>query len=364
MKIGVPKEIKNNEFRVGLTPESVAKLVDFNHEVFIETNAGAEIGFFDSDYKTAGANIVNSAEELYNQSELIIKVKEPVPEEFKYLRNDQTVFAYLHLAGDPVNGLNLTKTGVTGIALETVTADDGSMPLLSPMSEIAGQLSVIVGSYFLLKPNSGMGTLIGSINDLEPRTITIIGAGVAGTEAIKKAVDNGATVKIIDLSSEKLNLIKDRFGKKNIDYIISSESSIQDAIKESDMVIGAVYVIGKQAPKVIKRSMLKLMKSGTVMVDISIDQGGCFESSKPTTHDNPTYSEDGIIHYCVTNMPGAVPLTATESLNKATLPYILELANKGVETAIKENPHLANGLNIQNGQIIHESVREALINTE
>ena len=364
MKIGVPKEIKNNEFRVGLTPESVAKLVNFNHEVFIQANAGVEIGFLDSDYKKVGANIVNSAEELYVQSELIVKVKEPVPEEFKYLRNDQTVFAYLHLAGDPVNGLNLTKTGVTGIALETVTADDGSMPLLSPMSEIAGQLSVIVGSYFLLKPNRGMGTLVGSINDLEPRTITIIGAGVAGTEAIKKAIDNRAKVKIIDMSVEKLNYLKDKFGDKNIDYIISSESSIEDAIKESDMVIGAVYVIGKQAPKVIKRSMLKLMKAGTVMVDISIDQGGCFESSKPTTHDNPTYDEDGIIHYCVTNMPGAVPLTATESLNKATLPYILELANKGIETALKENPHLANGLNIQNGEIIHESVREALINTE
>ena len=364
MKIGVPKEIKNNEFRVGLTPESVAKLVNFNHEVFIQANAGVEIGFLDSDYKKVGANIVNSAEELYVQSELIVKVKEPVPEEFKYLRNDQTVFAYLHLAGDPVNGLNLTKTGVTGIALETVTADDGSMPLLSPMSEIAGQLSVIVGSYFLLKPNRGMGTLVGSINDLEPRTITIIGAGVAGTEAIKKAIDNRAKVKIIDMSVEKLNYLKDKFGDKNIDYIISSESSIEDAIKESDMVIGAVYVIGKQAPKVIKRSMLKLMKPGTVMVDISIDQGGCFESSKPTTHDNPTYDEDGIIHYCVTNMPGAVPLTATESLNKATLPYILELANKGIETALKENPHLANGLNIQNGEIIHESVKEALINTE
>ena len=364
MKIGVPKEIKNNEFRVGLTPESVAKLVNFNHEVFIQANAGVEIGFLDSAYKKVGANIVNSAEELYVQSELIVKVKEPVPEEFKYLRNDQTVFAYLHLAGDPVNGLNLTKTGVTGIALETVTADDGSMPLLSPMSEIAGQLSVIVGSYFLLKPNRGMGTLVGSINDLEPRTITIIGAGVAGTEAIKKAIDNRAKVKIIDMSVEKLNYLKDKFGDKNIDYIISSESSIEDAIKESDMVIGAVYVIGKQAPKVIKRSMLKLMKPGTVMVDISIDQGGCFESSKPTTHDNPTYDEDGIIHYCVTNMPGAVPLTATESLNKATLPYILELANKGIETALKENPHLANGLNIQNGEIIHESVREALINTE
>ena len=233
MKIGVPKEIKNNEFRVGLTPESVAKLVNFNHEVFIQANAGVEIGFLDSDYKKVGANIVNSAEELYVQSELIVKVKEPVPEEFKYLRNDQTVFAYLHLAGDPVNGLNLTKTGVTGIALETVTADDGSMPLLSPMSEIAGQLSVIVGSYFLLKPNRGMGTLVGSINDLEPRTITIIGAGVAGTEAIKKAIDNRAKVKIIDMSVEKLNYLKDKFGDKNIDcpsslFVSSSSSSIDD----------------------------------------------------------------------------------------------------------------------------------------
>ena len=268
------------------------------------------------------------------------------------------------MAGDPVNGLNLTKTGVTGIALETVTADDGSMPLLSPMSEIAGQLGVIVGSYFLLKPYRGMGTLIGSINDLEPRTITVIGAGVAGTEAIKKAIDNRAKVKVIDLSSKKLNLLKDRFGNKNIDYIISSERSIENAIKESDMVIGAVYVIGKQAPKVIKRPMLRLMKPGTVMVDISIDQGGCFESSRPTTHDDPVYIEEDIVHYCVTNMPGAVPLTATESLNKATLPYILELANKGIETALKENPHLANGLNIKNGEIIHESVREALINTK
>jgi alanine dehydrogenase len=364
MKIGVPKEIKNNEFRVGLTPKSVAKLIDFNHEVFIQTNAGAEIGFFDSDYKTAGANIVNSAKELYDKSELIVKVKEPIPEEFKYLRSDQTVFAYLHLAGNPVNGLDLTKTGVTGIALETVTADNGRMPLLSPMSEIAGQLSFIVGSYFLLKPNRGMGTLIGSISDLEPRIITIIGAGVAGTEAIKKAIENRAKVKIIDLSAEKLKTLKDKFGDKNIDYIISSESSIEDALKESDMVIGAVYVIGKQAPKIIKRSMLKFMRAGAVLVDISIDQGGCFESSRPTTHDDPVYIEEDIVHYCVTNMPGAVPLTATESLNKATLPYILELANKGIETALKENPHLANGLNIKNGEIIHESVREVLINTE
>lgn len=364
MKIGVPKEIKNNEYRVGLTPASVAKLVKLDHEVYIEKSAGIEIGFSDSDFKAAGAKILNTPKKLYASSELIVKVKEPIPDEYKYLHKNQTVFAYLHLAGNPKNSIELLATGVTGIALETVTADDGSMPLLSPMSEIAGQLAVIVGSYFLLKPNRGMGTLIGSINDLEPRTITIIGAGVAGTAAIKKAIDNRAKVKVIDLSSKKLNLLKDRFGNKNIDYIISSEKSIEDAIKESDMVIGAVYVIGKQAPKVIKRSMLKLMKPGTVMVDISIDQGGCFESSKPTTHDEPTYDEDGIVHYCVTNMPGAVPLTATESLNKATLPYILELANKGIETALKENSHLANGLNIQSGEIIHESVREALLHTE
>jgi len=238
------------------------------------------------------------------------------------------------------------------------------MPLLSPMSEIAGQLSIIVGSYHLLKPNKGMGTLIGSVSDIEPRTITIIGAGVAGTEAIKKAIDNRANVKIVDLSSKKLTEKKKRFGNKNIEYIISSDSSIEAAIRESDLVIGAVYVVGKQAPKVIKKSMLSCMKLGAVMVDISIDQGGCFESSRPTTHDDPVYIEEGIIHYCVTNMPGAVPLTATESLNRATLPYILELANKGIETALKENHHLANGLNIENGQIIHEGVREALLSSE
>ena len=364
MKIGVPKEIKNNEHRVGLTPHSVSELVKNNHEIFIESNAGNEIGFLDIDYQNAGAIIVSSAQELYASSELIIKVKEPIHEEFKHLRRGQTVFAYLHLAGDQKSGIDLTATGITGIALETVTADDGSMPLLSPMSEIAGQLSIIVGSYHLLKPNKGMGTLIGSVSDIEPRTITIIGAGVAGTEAIKKAIDNRANVKIVDLSSKKLTELEKRFGNKNIEYIISSDSSVEAAIRESDLVIGAVYVVGKQAPKVVKKSMLSCMKLGAVMVDISIDQGGCFESSRPTTHDDPVYIEEGIIHYCVTNMPGAVPLTATESLNRATLPYILELANKGIETALKENHHLANGLNIENGQIIHEGVREALLSSE
>jgi alanine dehydrogenase len=361
MKIGVPKEIKNNEYRVGLTPESVSELIKHNHEVFIQKNAGTEIGFSNKQYEEVGAIIIETAEELYKSSELIVKVKEPVPEEFSYLNDKHTVFAYLHLAGDPKTGLELASTGITGIALETVTADDGSMPLLSPMSSIAGQLSVVVGSYHLLKPNKGMGTLIGAMDDVERRVVTVIGAGVAGTTAIEKAINNKAHLKIIDLSQNRLDELRTTYGDSNIEYILSTESSIEEAIKESDLVIGAVYVIGKQAPKVVKNSMLEKMKPGAVMVDISIDQGGCFESSKPTTHDNPTYEQNGIIHYCVTNMPGAVPLTATQALNKATLPYILELANKGVEKALNENKHLENGLNIKNSEVVHEGVKEALL---
>ena len=361
MKIGVPKEIKNNEYRVGLTPNSVHELVKNNHEVYIQKNAGSEIGFSNSAYKEAGAIMVETASELYESSELIIKVKEPIPEEFNYLNNKHTVFAYLHLAGDPKTGLKLASTGITGIALETVTSDDGSMPLLSPMSSIAGQLSIVVGSYHLLKPNRGMGTLIGAMSDVERRVVTVIGAGVAGTMAIEKAINNKAHVKIIDLSQKRLDELRAIYGNENVEYILSTDASIEESLKESDLVVGAVYVIGKQAPKVVKNSMLEKMKPGAVMVDISIDQGGCFESSKPTTHDNPTFEEEGVIHYCVTNMPGAVPLTATEALNKATLPYILELANKGVERALNENKHLQNGLNIKDSQVVHEGVKEALL---
>ena len=361
MKIGVPKEIKNNEYRVGLTPNSVRELVNNNHEVYIQKDAGSEIGFSNCAYKEAGAIMIETASELYESSELIIKVKEPIPEEFNYLNNKHTVFAYLHLAGDPKTGLKLASTGITGIALETVTSDDGSMPLLSPMSSIAGQLSIVVGSYHLLKPNRGMGTLIGAMSDIERRVVTVIGAGVAGTMAIEKAINNKAHVKIIDLSQKRLDELHAIYGNENVEYILSTDTSIEESLKESDLVVGAVYVIGKQAPKVVKNSMLEKMKPGAVMVDISIDQGGCFESSKPTTHDNPTFEEEGIIHYCVTNMPGAVPLTATEALNKATLPYILELANKGVERALNENQHLHNGLNIKNSQVVHEGVKEALL---
>ena len=360
MKIGVPKEIKNHEYRVGLTPDSASEILKNNHEVFIQKDAGSEIGFSNEDYERAGAIIIDNAKELYELSELIVKVKEPIPEEFKYLSNKHTVFAYLHLAGDPKTGLELASTGITGIALETVTANNGTMPLLSPMSAIAGQLSIVVGSYHLLKPNKGMGTLIGAFQDVEPRVVTVIGAGVAGTEAIEKAIDNKAHLKIIELSEKRLNELEAIYGSENIEYILSTEPAIESALIESDLVIGAVYVIGKQAPKVVKNSMLKKMKPGAVMVDISIDQGGCFESSKPTTHANPTYDQDGIIHYCVTNMPGAVPLTATQALNKVTLPYILELANRGIDNALAENKHLANGLNIKNSEVVHDAVKEAL----
>ena len=359
MIIGVPKESKNNEYRVGLTPDSIRTLVDEGHIVNVEHNAGNAIGFLNQDYIDAGANIIKTPSELYKLSSFIVKVKEPTPEEYKYLNEKHTLFAYLHLAGDPINALKLVETGVTAIALETVTADDGSMPLLSPMSEIAGQLSFIVGSYFLLKPNKGMGTIIGDIDNIEPRIVTVIGGGVAGAEAIKKAIENKAHVKVLDLSKTKLELLKQRFGSDNIEYIVSSEKEIESAIQQSDLIIGAVYVLGKKAPKVITKSMLKNMRPGSVMVDISIDQGGCFETSRPTTHSKPVFIENEIVHYCVTNMPGAVPLTATEALNNATLPYIRELANKGIENALLENIHLANGLNIKNFRIVHNSVKES-----
>jgi alanine dehydrogenase len=357
MKIGVPAEVKNNEHRVGLTPESVKILSDLGHQLFVQSNAGHAIGFTNQLYESSGAQIIDSASDVFKLSDLIIKVKEPVESELQFLRKDLALFTYLHLAGDPKQAKRLLETGVTGIAYETVTADDGSLPLLAPMSAIAGQLGVVVGSYHLLKPNDGRGTLL---SNLDPRIVTVIGAGVAGKEAIAKAKANHAHVKIIDLNKSKLEDLKSEFGEEGMEYIISTPDAIKAAISESDIVIGSVYVVGKEAPKVVTREMLKEMTEGSVLVDISIDQGGCFETSKPTNHDNPTFIENGVLHYCVTNMPGAVPLSATSALNKATLPFIKELANKGINQALSENNHLMNGLNIQNGEIIHSAIKEAL----
>ena len=357
MKIGVPAEVKNNEHRVGLTPESVKILSDLGHQLFVQSNAGHGIGFTNQLYESSGAQIIDSAADVFKLSDLIIKVKEPIESELQFLRKDLALFTYLHLAGDPKQAKRLLETGVTGIAYETVTADDGSLPLLAPMSAIAGQLGVVVGSYHLLKPNDGRGTLL---SNLDPRIVTVIGAGVAGKEAIAKAKANHAHVKIIDLNKSKLEDLKSEFGKEGVEYIISTPDAIKAAISESDIVIGSVYVVGKEAPKVVTREMLKEMTEGSVLVDISIDQGGCFETSKPTNHDNPTFIENGVLHYCVTNMPGAVPLSATTALNKATLPFIKELANKGIKQALSENNHLMNGLNIQNGEVIHSAIKEAL----
>ncbi|MAR94972.1 MAG: alanine dehydrogenase [Gammaproteobacteria bacterium] len=360
MIIGVPREVKNNESRIGLTPESVDSLVKEGHEILIQKDAGANIGFYDSQYIQYGAKVVNSAEEVYKSSEMIVKVKEPTPDEYGFLREGLTLFTYLHLAGDIENSKKLIDTGVTGIAYETVTAKDGSMPLLAPMSTIAGQLAFTVGSYHLLKHNKGKGVMIGKLDEIEPRVVTVIGAGVAGTQSISKAIANNALVKVVDANQSKLDYLESEFGSTNIEYILSTDDSIQSSINSSDLVIGSVYVVGKEAPKVIRKEMLSSMMPGTVMVDVSIDQGGCFETSKPTTHDNPTFLENNIVHYCVTNMPGAVPLTATQALNKVTLPYIKDLANKGIMKALDEDKHLKNGLNIQNGSITHPGVREAL----
>ena len=360
MIIGVPAEVKNNENRVGLTPDSVMHLTNIGNEILVQDGAGTNIGFTNDLYINAGAKILDSAEDVYKSSEMIVKVKEPIPDEYCFLREDLTLFTYLHLAGDPENAKKLIDTGVTGIAYETVTAADGSMPLLAPMSTIAGQLAIVVGSYHLLKHNKGKGVMIGKLNNIDPRVVSVIGAGVAGTQSISKALDNHAFVKVLDTSESKLQKLESEFGSKNIEYILSTSDSVQSAINESDLVVGSVYVVGKEAPKVVTKDMLVSMKPGTVMVDVSIDQGGCFETSRPTTHDNPTFIENDIVHYCVTNMPGAVPLTATQALNKVTLSYIENLANKGVDKALTDDEHLRNGLNIQKGSITHPGVKDAL----
>ena len=359
MKIGSPKELKNNEYRVGLNPSSVKVLIEDGHEVFIETNGGHGIGCSDEDYIRAGANII-TAEELYLHSELIIKVKEPLLQELEHINKNHILFTYLHLAGNPSHALALAETGVTALAYETVTSDNERLPLLSPMSKIAGQLSFMVGSNYLLKNNSGLGKLLGFSSDFNSGTVTVVGAGAAGREAISKAIANGANVKIIDLSEHKLSQLELEFGSNRIEYIKSSPAAILNAVKETDLLIGAVYDVGRAAPKVITSDMIKAMRSGSVFVDISIDQGGCSETSKPTTHDNPTYIYEDVIHYCVTNMPGSVPITSTQALNQVTLPYIRKIATKGLKEALMDDMGLMSGLNIQAGKIVHESVIDSI----
>ncbi|TKD50516.1 alanine dehydrogenase [Sphingomonas baiyangensis] len=359
MRIGVPKEIKNHEYRVGLTPPSVAELVAAGHEVVVETKAGGGIDFEDSDYVEAGARIVGTAAEVFAQADMIVKVKEPQPGEVAMLEARHTLFTYLHLAADKPQAEGLMRSGATCIAYETVTSDSRSLPLLKPMSEVAGRMSVQVGAHYLEKEQGGRGVLLGGVPGVAPARVAILGGGVSGVNAAQMAVGMRADVTIYDINNDRLAEL-DMFFSSQIKTAYASKAAIAAAVKNAHLVIGAVLVPGAAAPKLVTRDMLKTMKRGSVLVDIAIDQGGCFETSKATTHDDPVYEVDGVIHYCVANMPGAVARTSAFALNNATLPYVLRLANLGAEPAMRADRHLAAGLNVSGGQIRHEAVAEAL----
>jgi alanine dehydrogenase len=359
MRIGVPKEIKVHEYRVGLTPASVAELAAHGHELFVETQAGKGIDCPDSAYEKAGAKILPDAKSVFDSSDMIVKVKEPQPQEIAMLRPGQILFTYLHLAADKEQALGLMKSGAIGIAYETVTARNGTLPLLKPMSEVAGRMSVQVGAHYLEKEQGGRGVLLGGVPGVAPAKVAILGGGVSGVNAAQMATGMRADVTIYDINNDRLAEL-DMFFSSQIKTAYASRAAIASAVKEAELVIGAVLVPGAAAPKLVTREMLKTMKRGSVLVDIAIDQGGCFETSHPTTHADPVYEVDGIIHYCVANMPGAVARTSAFALNNATLPFALKIANLGAEEAMRQDPNLANGLNVSDGKIRHEAVAEAL----
>ena len=358
MKIGVPKEIKNHEYRVGLTPAGVNALVRADHQVFIQSNAGANIGFSDLLYEQAGATIVPCAEDVYN-CEMVVKVKEPQPSEYPLLKEGQVLFTYLHLAPDPQQTQALLQRKIIGIAYETVTDQKGRLPLLTPMSEVAGRLSIQAGAYSLQMANGGNGTLLGGVPGVASANVVIIGGGVVGTEAAKMALGMGAHVTILDSNIDRLRYLDDVMGPA-IKTRFSDNYAIEELSASADLVIGAVLIPGKQAPKLITKQHLKNMKNGSVLVDVAIDQGGCAETSRATTHADPIYIEEGVVHYCVANMPGAVAKTSTMALTNATLPYVLQLANQGWLEALKQNTGLKNGLNVYLGQVTNQAVAEDL----
>jgi alanine dehydrogenase len=359
MRVGVPKEIKVHEYRVGLVPAAVRELVESGHEVLVQTGAAAGIGFADADYQRVGAKIAASAEEVFEKADLIVKVKEPQPQECARLRAGQVLYTYLHLAADRAQAEALQKSGATCIAYETVTAPDGSLPLLTPMSEVAGRMSVQVGAYCLQKANGGRGILLGGVPGVAPAKVVVLGGGVAGTNAVEMAVGLRADVTVVDRSVKRLRELSSIFGPSlRTEY--STQEHVDALVIDADLVIGAVLIAGAAAPKLVTRDMVRRMKAGAVLVDISIDQGGCFDTSRPTTHAEPTYVVDEVIHYCVTNMPGAVPRTSTFALNNATLPFARRLADHGWKAALKADPHLANGLNVHAGHITNEAVANDL----
>ncbi len=357
MIIGVPKEIKNNEFRVALTPKGVKKLTAAGHQVIVEAGAGIGSQFTDTKYTQAGATVVPSAQEVFSKADMIVKVKEPLESEYPLIRKDQILFTYLHLAASESLTNALIDSGAVCIAYETIEVADGSLPLLTPMSQIAGRLSVQMGMYYLLKPGGGFGVLPGGIKGVDPCNVLIIGGGVVGAEAAKVATGMGAKVTILDINDARLLALSHQFPEATTDY--SDEHRLAKYLPKAELVIGAVLIHGGKAPKLIKRSDLRLMREGTVIVDVAVDQGGCVESSRVTTHEAPTFVEEGIIHCGVSNLPGAVPVTSTKALTNVTLPYILDIANKGWEQAVQDDPALYKGLNIAKGQIIYEEIAEA-----
>jgi alanine dehydrogenase len=359
MKIGVPKEIKVHEYRVGLTPSSVRELVAHGHEVIVERGAGAGIGAAESVYEKAGARIAADAGEVFATAELVVKVKEPQPVEIARLRPGQVLFTYLHLAPDPEQCRGLLASGAVCIAYETVTQAGGGLPLLAPMSEVAGRMAVQAGAHGLEKAHGGMGILLGGVAGVPPAKIVILGAGVVGTNAAQMAVGSGAVVVVIDRSIDALRRIDHLLGARAV-TVFSNRDNIEHHVRSADLVVGGVLIPGAAAPKLVSRALVSEMKHGSVVVDVAIDQGGCFETSHPTTHAEPTYLVDNVVHYCVANMPGAVPRTSTYALNNATLPFTLQLADLGWKRALARNAHLRAGLNVCEGKVTHPEVAEAL----
>ncbi|WP_203256065.1 alanine dehydrogenase [Hyunsoonleella ulvae] len=358
MKIGVPIEIKNNENRVGMTPSGVFELTKRNHTVFIQKDAGHNSGFPDEDYINAGATILSTIEEVYDVAEMIVKVKEPIEEEYALIKEDQVVFTYFHFASSEVLTKAMIESKAVCIAYETVEDSDGSLPLLIPMSEVAGRMSIQQGAKYLEKPIMGRGILLGGIPGVPPAKVLILGAGIVGVQAARMASGLGANVFILDINMKALRHVSETM-PNNVISEFSSEYNIRKHIKDADLIIGGVLIKGAKAPKLITEDMLKEMRPGTVMVDVAVDQGGCFETTKPTTHQDPTYIIDDVVHYCVANMPGAVPYTSTVGLTNVTLPYVIKLAEQGWEKACKNNKALAKGLNVVNGKIVYKEIAEA-----
>ena len=358
MIIGVPKEIKNNENRVALTPAGTQELVKRGHTVYVQTSAGVDSGFQDDEYGKAGAKLIATAAEVFSLSEMIMKVKEPIEQEYKLIKKNQLVFTYFHFASHEPLAKAMVASGAVCLAYETVERADGSLPLLIPMSEVAGRMAIQEGAKYLEKPLKGRGILLGGVPGVKPAKVLILGGGVVGTNAAKIAAGMGADVTITDVNLTRLRYLDDVM-PKNVHTLVSNEYTIREMVKDHDLIVGAVLIPGAKAPKLVTRDMLKTMRPGTVLVDVAVDQGGCIETCTPTTHENPTFIIDDVVHYCVANMPGAVPYTSTLALTNATLPYAIRLANQGWKQACQENSDLRNGLNIIQGEVVYKAVADA-----